>query len=297
MKNNIFLDEYFKKRKSYIVRSLLIFLLFLILSTFLLTNNKPTPFIAKVYVDGIIYEKTELLERLSHLSEDKNLRGLLVKINSPGGTFVSSRELFDSIKDLGKQIPTAVYMKEVATSGGYLLSLGADRIFSNQGTITGSVGVILQTADLTELFEKIGINPIVIKSGEFKAVPNPIEKIDKRKIDYISEVVLVLQQEFINIVRDRRKIPDYVVKEISDGRIFTATQALDLNLIDQIGSERDAIDWIKKEASLEDDVEIIDFSQEENIFSFLKINNFKNKIKKINVNFLSGFLAIWTPSL
>ena len=125
------------------------------------------------------------------------MKGLLLIVNSPGGTFVSSKEIFDSIKNIGKRIPTAVYMKEMATSGGYLVSLGAEKIFSNQGTITGSIGVILQTADMSELLKKIGVNPIIIKSGELKSVPNPLEKINQEddKLGYsrFSRVKIVLK--------------------------------------------------------------------------------------------------------
>ena len=90
----------------------------------------------------------------------------MITVNSPGGTFVSSKEIFDSIMNISNKIPTAVYMKEMATSGGYLVSLGADKIFSNYGTITGSIGVVLQTADLSKLLDKLGINPIVVKKGK-----------------------------------------------------------------------------------------------------------------------------------
>ena len=126
--------------------------------------NKNNDFIAKLSIDGVIYERNDIIEKIDKLDEDMSVQGLLLIVNSPGGTFVSSKEIFDSIKNIGKRIPT-VYMKEMATSGGYLVSLGAEKIFSNQGTITGSIGVILQTADIGELLKKIGVNPIIIKSG------------------------------------------------------------------------------------------------------------------------------------
>ena len=137
-------------------------------------------------------------------------------------------------------------MKEVATSGAYLVSLGADQIFANTGTITGSVGVILQTADISILLDKIGINPLVIKSGDLKAVPNPLEKSNEYQINYVKDIVIIMQKEFSKIVKLEREISAENFLKINDGRIFTGSQAKEINLIDEIGVEDDAIEWLKK---------------------------------------------------
>ena len=187
-------------------------------------------------------------------------------------------------------------MKEVATSGAYLVSLGADKIFANTGTITGSVGVILQTANLTGLLDKIGINPLVIKSGDLKAVPNPLEETKENQIEYIKNVVLLLQDEFIQIVKLERKIPYKNLEKIGDGRVLTSKQARDLNLIDEIGTEDDAIQWIKKKADLDDKIKIIDYSDEKDYFGFLNLK-FLNKFNDVNLKITDGILAIWAPTL
>ena len=165
MKNNTFLNDYFSKRKILIIRAFFISLIIIFFLSLIFSINKNSDFIAKLSIDGVIYERNDILEKIDELNNNESAQGLLVIVNSPGGTFVSSKEIFDSIKKIGKKIPTAVYMREMATSGGYLVSLGAEKIFSNQGTITGSIGVILQTADISKLLKKIGINPVVIKSG------------------------------------------------------------------------------------------------------------------------------------
>ena len=141
-------------------------------------------------------------------------------------------------------------MREMGTSGAYLASLGAKKIFANQGTITGSIGVILQTAQLTSLLEKIGLNQYYCKSGELKATPNPLEKIDEEKKNYLNKIIGQLQNEFIDIVEQKRNLNKTTLRKISSGRIFTSKQALDLNLIDFIGNETDALDWIIKEGNL-----------------------------------------------
>ena len=292
MKNNTFLNDYFSKRKTLIIRAFFISLISIFFLSLIFSINKNNDFIAKLSIDGVIYERNDIIEKIDKLDEDMSVQGLLLIVNSPGGTFVSSKEIFDSIKNIGKRIPTAVYMKEMSTSGGYLVSLGAEKIFSNQGTITGSIGVILQTADMSELLKKIGVNPIIIKSGELKSVPNPLEKINQNQIQYVEEIISLMQKEFLNILKYTRDISPEVINLVSDGRILTGSQAKNMNLIDEIGSERDAIFWLKKRGNLDDDVPVVDISSKDNFLNILNIKSFKNKINNINVNFLNGILAI-----
>ncbi|MBF91330.1 MAG: signal peptide peptidase SppA [Rickettsiales bacterium] len=292
MKNNTFLNDYFSKRKILIIRAFFISLIIIFFLSLIFSINKNSDFIAKLSIDGVIYERNDILEKIDELNNDESAQGLLLIVNSPGGTFVNSKEIFDSIKKIGKKIPTAVYMREMATSGGYLVSLGAEKIFSNQGTITGSIGVILQTADISKLLKKIGINPVVIKSGELKSVPNPLEKIDENQIQYVEEIISLMQKEFLKILKDSRNISSEVVNLVSDGRILTGSQAKKMNLIDEIGSEGDAILWLRKKADLDDDVPVIDVSVKGNFLNILNIKSFKNKINNVNVNFLNGLLAI-----
>ncbi len=294
MENNSFLSDYFKKRRSLILRSFLISLFTILLISILFLSKSNNSFIAKLSIDGVIYERKDILKTFDDLFENEKAKGILITVNSPGGTFVSSKEIFDSIMNISNKIPTAVYMKEMATSGGYLVSLGADKIFSNYGTITGSIGVVLQTADLSKLLDKLGINPIVVKSGNLKSVPNPFEEASEQQIEFISEVISQMQDEFINIVKDRRKSSYDVLNLISDGRILTGRQAKELDLIDEIGTEKDAINWLKEQAGIVTDVPVVDFSDQDNFFKLLNIDSLKNKIKNINLNPLNGILAIWT---
>tara|TARA_B100000579_G_scaffold314189_1_gene263661 strand:+ start:207 stop:1085 length:879 start_codon:yes stop_codon:yes gene_type:complete len=289
MKNNTFLNDYFSKRKTLIIRAFFITIISIFFLSLIFTINKNNNFIAKLSIDGVIYERNDILEKIDKLDKDMSAQGLLLIINSPGGTFVSSKEIFDSIKNIGKRIPTAVYMKEMATSGGYLVSLGAERIFSNQGTITGSIGVILQTADMSELLKKIGVNPVIVKSGELKSVPNPLEKINQNQIQYVEKIISLMQKEFLNILKDTRDISSEVIDLVSDGRILTGGQAKSMNLIDEIGSERDAIFWLKQRGNLEDDIPVVDISSKDDFLNILNIKSFKNNV---NLKFLNGIIAI-----
>ena len=185
MKNRDPLELFYKRRKSLILRLFVSVIAILGLISLITQFQGKDDFIAKIELQGIIQDKKELISQLENLNDDKNVKGLITVINSPGGTYVGSKEVYDAINIVSNKIPTAVYMREMATSGGYLVSLSSDKIFSNEGTITGSIGVILQTADISKLLNKLGITPVIIKSGQLKAVPNPAEKIGEKELSYL----------------------------------------------------------------------------------------------------------------
>lgn len=293
MKKNESLAQYFLDKKSQIIKFFILVILLFFTAIVINQNYKKKPFIAKIYLEGMITSESNLVEKIDQLKQKQNLKGILLTINSPGGTFVSSKEIYDTLKFFDEKIPVAIYMKEVATSGAYLVSLGADQIFANTGTITGSVGVILQTADISLLLNKIGVSPLVIKSGDLKAIPNPLEKTNDEQIKYIKNVVLLMQEEFSKIVKLERELTWDNLEKISDGRIFTGNQAKEINLIDEIGAENDAIDWIKKKAGLDDNIKIIDYAKEDSFFDFLNLK-FLKKFNDMNVKLNDGILAIWT---
>ena len=297
MKPNDFLEQFYTRRQSIIKRLLIIVIVILLIVTASLQFQQKENFIAKITVEGIIKDRNDILEQLKDLDNDQNVKGLITIINSPGGTYVGSKEIHESIKTLSKKIPTVAYMREMATSGGYLVSLSSDRIFGNEGTITGSIGVILQTADISQLLGKLGINPIIIKSGDLKAIPNPAEKIDEKKLNYLKDIIKKMQTEFLNLVKKSRDISSSTLDLVSDGRIVTGKQAKDLKLIDAVGTENDALSWLKKEAGLDDEVRVKDLSIQSEITKLLNFSFLKKKINYLNQNFYNGFIAIWTPGI
>ena len=221
MNKNEILEKYLTQRNIFLKRFILFIIIFLAISSLLLFKSKDTDFIAKVTIEGVITNPTKTLNDLDEISNSLNVKALLINVNSPGGTFVGSKELYDKIKEISEKIPVVTYMKEMATSGGYLVSLASEKVFGNIGTITGSIGVILQTAEITSLLEKIGINPVVIKSGNLKATPNPLEKINESESKYLNEIVKIMQDEFLKLVTENRKIEKTKLEIIADGRIFT----------------------------------------------------------------------------
>ncbi len=291
---NVFLKDYFKnKKKSYlrILFFLVIFLSLVLLSKFLTKTD--SNFIAKITINGVIIDNEEIFEDLSKLENDKNLSGLLIIVNSPGGTVVSSKQLYRKLKRISKSIPTAVSMKEVAASGGYMVSLAGKKIFCYEGTLTGSIGVILQSANIQELMQNIGIKPIIFKSGELKAVPNPLETIELNGEENIKKVIKDLHDSFLSLVKNERKISEENLKLISDGRIFTGTAAKKINLVDEIGDESDAIKWLNNEIKSEKELEIIDINEKKMINSFFNFSIFKNLFNEVSF-YPNGLYAIWS---
>ena len=297
MKRNDILEKYLSKRSLIIKRFAVASIAIIFISSFLLFSSKSKDFIATISIEGIINNPVDTLNDLENINKSLNAKALLVNINSPGGTFVSSKELYDKIKEIGKKIPVVTYMREMATSGGYLVSLASQKIFSNIGTITGSVGVILQTAEITELLKKIGVNPVVIKSGDLKATPNPLESISEKDSEYLNNIIKSMQLEFLDIVSKNRDIENETLRIISDGRIFTGKQAKELNLVDFIGSKKDAIQWLKEKAKVPQDIDIIDFSKETQYEKLINMRLFNENFYFMKNNIHNGFLAIWSPKL
>ena len=297
MKKNDLLDKFYQKRKSIIFRSFFFFLIIAFIITLSYKFQSDESFIAKINIEGIIQDRTDIIKQINSLKSDNNVKGLLTIINSPGGTYVGSKELYDSIQTIGEKIPTAVYMKEMATSGGYLASLSSDKIFGNSGSITGSIGVILQSADISNLLGKIGVSPIIIKSGKLKAVPNPAEQMDEEKLNYLKEIIEKMQKEFLMIVKRNRNVSESVLSLVSDGRILTGREAKNLKLIDDIGNEDDALNWLKNEAKVDEKIKIKELSPENDLQKLINLRIFKKKFNYFSQNFYNGFFAIWAPGL
>lgn len=287
---NDFLIDFFSKKKTTFFRGTL-WLVITIISVLLIFNfpEKKQDFIAKIYIDDIIFSNDELLDKLDNLSLQEDLKGILVNVNSPGGTVVGSQRIYRKLKSLGEKFPIVVSMQEVAASGGYMVSLAGDKIFCHQGTITGSIGVILQSASFQNLLQKLGIDPIIIKSGKMKSSPNPLERVDEETKSKIYNLVDDMYKDFLSLVIKSRNLNESSIKAISDGSVFTGLQAINLNLVDSIGDENDALEWLKKSANLDNDVKVIDIEKAKDIFNLFDLP--KKTLKSFN-----GLFALWIPS-
>jgi protease-4 len=188
-------------------------------------------------------------------------------------------------------------MGTVATSAAYMTAIATDRIFAREGTITGSIGVILQTANVSGLLERIGVEPITIKSTALKGVPSPVEPLTPEGRAATEQVVLDLYDFFVYLVIDRRPIDAEAVRRLADGRVFSGRQAVQNNLIDAIGDETAAIGWMVRERDLPQGLQVETVrtsADEDNLLE--KITGLAGKSLFSNALTLDGLVSLWQPS-
>ena len=183
-----------------------------------------------------------VISRIKRYAKEKNIKGLVLRINSPGGTIGAVQELYNAIIEFKSQNKIVVAsMADIAASGGYYIASAADKIVANPGTITGSIGVIIASPSFTGLFNKIGINYRVFKSGKFKDILSSFRDISKEERELIQGIVDDAFLQFFNAVKSGRKISEDKLRKYADGRIFTGRQAKEIGLVDHLGGLSDAI--------------------------------------------------------
>ena len=187
-----------------------------------------------------------VLKQLRKAVKNKHVKGVLFRIDSPGGTVPTSQEIADEIKALKeKKKPIVVSMGDVAASGGYYVACNADKIVANPGTITGSIGVIMSNINLKGLGDKLGLQPQVIKSGQFKDIGSPYRAMTPEDKAILQGLILDAYDQFTGAIAEGRKIPIDIVRKIADGRIYSGRQALKINLVDKIGGYTTALDLLQ----------------------------------------------------
>jgi protease-4 len=250
-------------------------------------------YIGTVLFEDLIYEDYKRDENLTKIVEDSNVKALIVNINSPGGTAVGSEKIYYILRKIAEKKPVVVVMGSVAASGGYMISLAGDHIIAHNTTTTGSIGVIMMSTEVTELAEKLGIKFENFKSGELKASPNAIEKTTTAVREAIMETVDDNYKFFVELVAERRKLDLNRVKQISDGRIYTGRQAVELKLVDAVGTFDDAIKWLQDNKAISNKLKIKEISlKPESSITDLLMQDFGTKISNILQNKLQGFKSI-----
>lgn len=216
-------------------------------------------YIASILIEDIIFEDPKREKKLENIIDDEQISALVVHVNSPGGTVVGSEKIYNILRKIALKKPVAVVMGTLAASGGYLISLGGDYIVSHNGTITGSIGVIFQTLEVTDLATTLGITFNNFKSGELKAAPNPTEKVTETVRSAIMSNIEDTYQYFVELVAARRNLSIEEVKKIADGRIYSGRQALQLKLVDAIGTQDDAVKWLQEVKQIDKNLQVKEF--------------------------------------
>lgn len=202
--------------------------------------------IAIVEVKGVIAQSSGIIEELQQYLEDREVKAIILRIDSPGGGVGPAQEIYREVMKIKAKKKVVTSMGSVAASGGYYIASASDLIVANPGTITGSIGVIMQFSNFEELLKKIGIKGVVLKSGEHKDIGSPFREMTPEEKKIMQEVLDNVHQQFIQAVAEGRKLDRAKVVEIADGRILTGEQAKKLGLVDQMGNLQDTIEITAK---------------------------------------------------
>lgn len=223
--------------------------------------------IALVRVEGPILDAQSIVDDLKGFGADPLVKAIVLRIDSPGGGVAASQEIYNAIKRIRDQYRKTIVasMGTVAASGGYYIAVATDRILANPGTLTGSIGVIMQLANLEELLKKIGVQNIVIKSGRYKDVGSPFRPMREEDRRLLQSVMDDVHRQFIEAVADGRSMDVADVEPLADGRIFTGQQAKDILLIDELGDLEDAIRLAGDLSGIEGEPRVVEPSRQ---FSF-----------------------------
>jgi len=238
----------------------------------------------------------DIISQLNQAKNDQDVKCIILRISSPGGTVVAAEKLYEKLLEVKKEKKIVSLLEGIATSGAYYIAVTGDKIVAYPSTITGSIGAIFTLPNSQKLMEdKLGIKMITIKSGKYKDIGSPFRSMSKTERKILQDIINSASREFLNIVTSNRKIPESKLPIISDARIFSAEEAQKIGLIDEIGSMNKAIEIAKEIAKLKE-AKVMEYYYKPTIFDFL----LSSHVKKISLNNIpklpeTGLKYIWLP--
>ena len=270
--------------------------------------------IARINIEGLIRSDQERVQALERL-EKSQAAAVIVHINSPGGTTAGSEQLYDALVRLKAKKPLVVVVEGLAASGGYITAIAADHIVAQQSSLVGSIGVLFQFPNFSELLKTVGVKVEEIKSSPLKAAPNGFEPTSPEARAAIDALVKDSYAWFRGLVKERRSMDDALLEKVADGRVFTGRQAVDLKLIDGLGDERTAIAWLVAEKKIKSDLPVRDYKLNPRFsdLTFLRtaaavsldalgLSSIARQVERAGVVQavdrlgLEGMLALWSPA-
>jgi protease-4 len=228
--------------------------------------------LAVVRVEGFIGDTRKLLAWIDRLTRDRNIKGVLLRVNSPGGGAAASHELHDAIKRLAAKKPVYASMGSVAASGGLMVALAAQRILATPSTITGSIGVKMEIPQVQGLMDKLGLQRESIASGKYKEAGTPFRPMTTDERTYLTEIIDDMHKNFVTLVAQARKLPEEKVLAMADGRILTGSKALELGLVDALGGQAEALRQLRVAANVEYRTPVLEQPKEEKLLRKLLEN-------------------------
>jgi protease-4 len=272
----------------------------------------PGAYISRIKIQGLIRGNQDRIEALERLGRSR-ASAVIVHIDSPGGTTAGSEQLYDALRDLQSKKPMVVVVDGLAASGAYIAALSADHIIANETSLVGSIGVLFQYPNFTDVLKTIGIKVEEVKSSPLKAAPNGFEPTSPEARAAIEAIVLDSYAWFKDLVKNRRKMDNGQLTRVADGRVFTGRQAIGLKLVDGLGNEKTALAWLEKERKVPANTPVRDYSLRPRFgeLSFLHVTAWTfeavglsaiahrieewgavQALERLN---LDGLLALWHP--
>jgi protease-4 len=217
------------------------------------------PYIARVTIEGLIRGDRDRVQALDRLARSSLARAVIIHVDSPGGTTAGSEQLYDSLSRLRDKKPIVIVVDSLAASGAYITALAGDHIVAQQTSLVGSIGVLFQYPNFADLLDKIGVKVEAVKSSPLKASPSGFEPTSPEAKAALESIIKDSYAWFKNLVQDRRHLSDSELQTVSDGRVFTGHQAIDLKLIDELGDEQAALAWLAKEKNVDAKLPVRDY--------------------------------------
>ena len=263
--------------------------------------------IARVTVEGLITENRRQTELLKKITKSDHIKGVILFVNSPGGTTTGGEALYRNLRDLAAKKPVVAQFGTVAASAAYIAGLGTDHIVARGNSITGSVGVIMQWPELTGLLDKIGVKMNTVKSGSMKAEPSPFKPLDDENRRLLDEMIAESHKWFLGLVRDRRKVDTAAIPGLLKGRVYSGREALRYKLVDEIGGEEEARKYLVDKRKVSGDLKVIDWKPKQDLdwpFSNATANYLLRALAgwlgvgtlgDVRSGGLDGMLSVWHP--
>ena len=252
--------------------------------------------VAEIGILGLIVDDDDRSEVLRKVADDGHAKALIVNIDSPGGTTVGGETLYNEIRRVAERKPVVGVVRTLGTSAAYLVATATDHIISAETSLTGSIGVLIQTAQFTGLLEKIGISAEAIKSSPLKSTPSPLEPLTEESRAATQAVIDDTHAWFIGIIAARRDLPEERLQQVSDGRIFTGRQALQLGLVDEIGGRHEAREWLSAAHNISASLPLLKIDRQpvgqgfiEKIVKLVGKSTFSERLT------LDGLISLWHP--
>lgn len=268
--------------------------------------------IARVEISGLITQDRDLLALLEDLGEEAGVRGVVVAINSPGGTTTGGETLYQAVRDLAAVKPVAVQIETLGASAGYMVASAADHIVAHQSSIVGSIGVIFQYVDASGLLGRVGVDVNAVRSSPLKAEPSPFAPAPPEALEMIGRLVASSYDWFVDLVAERRGFTPGEARALADGSIFTGIQSLDNGLVDALGGEAEVRRWLEEERDVPPGLDIVEREPDRDTgpFSFLRggramlfslvgldpqASSLADALRR-ETGHLDGLLSLWQPS-